>query len=303
MKKCLFIVNPSSGRQRAARVAREVIGYLIDGRIIDQLEIFYTEKKPESAYRRALSLVPGEYDFVVGVGGDGTISEVASGIYQSGCCIPLVMIPFGTVNDFASVMGLPADPEKVAELIRNFHTKEVDLGKLNDRFFVNVAAGGLLTDVAYKVPKEEKAAVGRLAYYMDILREFPEQYKNAGVMLHVDSEEFTGDVDALVFLIANSCSVGGMKQAVPAANVSDGLLDVLILRNVDLAASAPTLLLKLAQGTHPEAEEFVYFQTKKVKIAQTAGQPIVLDYDGEAMKDGMPLTASVVEKAVTLVIP
>ena len=85
----------------------------------------------------------------------------------SGSEIPLAILSAGTVNDFARYMQLPQTSAGFCRMIKNFETTKVDVGKVNDEYFINVLAAGLLTDVAYKVPKKTKALFGKMAYYLE----------------------------------------------------------------------------------------------------------------------------------------
>ena len=152
--KALFIINPSSGKQNIEATLQEIMSTLILKQITPHIDVFYTKKK-DDAKHRAAALKPGEYDYVVSVGGDGTLNEVSNGLVVSQSNIPLAIISAGTVNDFATYMNLPQTAREFCSMIKNFQTKKVDIGKVNDEYFINVLAGGLLTDIAYKVPKDK----------------------------------------------------------------------------------------------------------------------------------------------------
>ncbi|MCQ2491452.1 MAG: diacylglycerol kinase family lipid kinase [Lachnospiraceae bacterium] len=301
MKRGLFIINPSSGRQNILDTVESIIGKLVMREICDRVEVFYTKGK-DDAKLRAMELMPGQYDFVVAVGGDGTLNEVAAGLYLSKSNIPLAVISAGTVNDFANYLSLPQTPEPFVDMIEKFECLSVDLGKVNEEYFINVVAGGMLTDIAYKVPKDKKAAMGKMAYYLEFIAEFPKQLLDSGIKLHVESEEFTGDTDAIVFIITNTKSVGGVANALPLASVEDGLLDVMILKRVN-PLTTPDAIVKFLQSEHYKAEDIEYFQTKKVRIEQIAGTPIVLDFDGEVLVDNLPAEISVIEDAIQIIMP
>lgn len=96
--KALFIINPSSGKQNVEATLQEIMSTLILKQITSSIDVFYTKKKDDAKYRAA-ELKPGEYDYVVSVGGDGTLNEVANGLVTSGSNIPLAIISAGTVND------------------------------------------------------------------------------------------------------------------------------------------------------------------------------------------------------------
>lgn len=299
--KGLFIINPSSGKQNIESTLREIMANLILNQITSQIDVFYTQKK-DDAKNRAAQLKPGEYDYVVSVGGDGTLNEVTNGLILSGSNTPLAIISAGTVNDFATYMKLPQTAEDFCRMIEEFQTKKVDVGKVNNEYFINVLAAGMLTDIAYKVPKDKKAVLGKMAYYLEGVKEFPKQLTQ-NMTLSFHSKEFNDTLDIMLFLVTNSKSVGGFADAAPLASVSDGYLDVLILKKMDLLFEAPDLIIKWFQGDHPKHPAIEYFQTKELSVLPTEKTAeIAIDYDGEILEEGLPIDISIIPEALNLII-
>lgn len=300
MKKALFIINPSSGRQNFLNMIESLVGKLIMRQLVSHIDIVYT-KKQNDAKHAAMDIKEGQYDFVTAVGGDGTLNEVINGVILSGTKTPIAVISAGTVNDFANYLNLPQNIEDFCEMIQNFKCKSVDVGKVNSQYFVNVLAGGLLTDVGYKVPKELKAIMGKMAYYVECAKDLPKNLFNT-VKLHFESEEYTKDVEALVFIIANSRSVGGFKNMASLASVSDGLLDVIVLRKVEFP-HITNLLIRILQGDHINHPSVDYFQTKSLKIEYLGeNESITVDYDGECF-GALPVQVEVVPEAIQILVP
>lgn len=302
--KGLFIINPSSGRQNIRTKMRHIVSQLVLDQICNEIDVFYTEKQYD-ARNRARVLKPGEYDFLAAVGGDGTINEVTNGLITSGSEIPLAILSAGTVNDFARYMQLPQTSAGFCRMIKNFEITKVDVGKVNDEYFINVLAAGLLTDVAYKVPKKTKALFGKMAYYLECVKELPTQI-NQYMTLRFESEEFTAEAeDTIVFMVTNSKSVGGFPQAAPEASVQDGYLDVLIARKTNLWLKAPQMFIQILAGNHPNHEDIRYFQTKHLKVSAVGenAKDVSVDFDGEALDEGLPIDISIVSKALNLVVP
>lgn len=299
--KGLFIINPSSGKQNIESMLKEITSTLILEQISPQIEVFYTEKK-DDAKNRAAELKPGDFDYVVSVGGDGTLNEVANGLILSQSRIPLAIISAGTVNDFATYMKLPQTADGFCKMIKEFQTKAVDVGKVNNEYFINVLAAGMLTDIAYKVPKDKKAVLGKMAYYLEGVKEFPKQLAQ-NMTLTFESKEYNDTQDIMVFLVANSKSVGGFADAAPLASVSDGYLDVLIIKKMGLLTEAPDLIIKFFQGEHPKHPAIEYFQTKELHVLPTEKTAeIAIDYDGEILEEGLPVDISIVPEALNLII-
>ena len=299
--KGLFIINPSSGKQNIESTLREIMANLVLNQISSHIDVFYTQKK-DDAKNRTTQLKPGEYDYIVSVGGDGTLNEVTNGLIISGSNIPLAIISAGTVNDFATYMKLPQTAEEFCRMIEEFQTKKVDIGKVNNEYFINVLAAGMLTDIAYKVPKDKKAVLGKMAYYLEGVKEFPKQLTQ-NMTLSFHSKEFNDTLDIMLFLVTNSKSVGGFADAAPLASVSDGYLDVLILKKMDLLFEAPDLIIKWFQGDHPKHPAIEYFQTKELSVLSTEKTAeIAIDYDGEILEEGLPIDISIVPEALNLII-
>lgn len=297
--KAYFIINPSSGKQNFMNTIESLIGKLVMKKLVSSIDVFYTAKK-DDARNAAMAVKEGEYDFVVSVGGDGTLNEVIDGMIRGGTKTPVAVISAGTVNDFASILHLPQEPDAFCDMIEHFQTLTVDAGKVGEHYFINVVAAGLLTDIGYKVPKESKAILGKLAYYLEGARDLPMAlFQN--LKLHLESEEYNRDIEGLLFLITNSKSVGGFKKMAVPASVTDGYLDVVVIRKVELGQVTP-LLIKLLNGTHIEHPSVDYFQTKHLKVTSLDDKEVTVDYDGEYYGN-LPVEVSVVPGAVNIVVP
>ncbi len=299
--KGLFIINPSSGRQNFMDKIKSIMGNLIFENICNAIDVFFTQKK-DDALNKAASLKKGEYDFVVAVGGDGTLNEVIHGIVQGQNDIPVAVISAGTVNDFANYLQLPQEVDSFCELIKEYRLKDVDVGKVNDRYFINVVAAGLMSDVGFKVEKDKKAVLGKMAYYVEGAMDFPKQLnKIFNMRFHLDDRK-TFESEVLLFLVTNSRSVGGFKTMAPLASTSDGMLDVVIIKNPDILQVAP-LALSILSGNHVNHPSVEYYQTKKITIDNLSGEEISIDYDGEELESGWPVNIEIIPAGVKIIVP
>ena len=299
MLKALFVINPSSGRQNFLETIEKIVSRLIMEQTVNHIDVVYTRKQ-DDARNAVLNLQKGEYDFVTAIGGDGTINEVISGIADGGSEIPIAIISAGTVNDFANYLNLPATVNEFCEMIKNFRLKKIDVGSINGKIFMNVVAGGIATDIGYNVSKEMKAIFGKAAYYVEGIKEIPKQLFRP-FKLRIESEQFTGSDEYLLFLVMNSQSVGGYKQAAPLASVSDGELDVLLLKKVELI-QITELIIKILRGDHSNHPAVQYFQTKHIRIIPEDDSGISIDYDGEYYGT-LPADIQVLEGKINVIIP
>ncbi len=300
MKKGLFVINPSSGKQNFQDKIREIIGKLILDRTCNLIDVFYTQKKDDALVKVA-HLKSGDYDFVVSVGGDGTLNEVINGAVLSDSRIPVAVISAGTVNDFASSLSLPQDVEPFCDMIKSFRTKVVDVGAVNYKYFINVVAAGFMSDIGFKVTKDKKAFMGKLAYYLEGAAEVPNQLANTFLM-RFTSDEKVLEEEIMLFMVTNSKSVGGFNVIAPLASVSDGLLDVVIIRKMDIFQMIP-LMISLLQGDHVNHPAVEYLQTKSIQIENLSGKAIMVDYDGEYLEDTFPLNIRLSTHGISLLIP
>ena len=298
MKRCLLIINPSSGQRTIQNSLDKLTGQLILQQLVNHIDVFYTQKK-DDAYNHVLNVDEKNYDFIIVVGGDGTINEVVSGMVSTNKKIPLCILAAGTVNDFANYLNLPNQVDKVCAMIKQFKTLCLDVGKINDRYFMNVAAGGMFSDVSFTVSKADKKRLGPLAYYINGIANLPSQLNtNIDLKVVIDNYE-TKEFEAKMFMVSNTNRVGGFDRIIPYADVQDGLLDLIIIKKcslTDLVALSKDYILK----KHANSPFISYYQAKKIEISSK--QDVIIDIDGE---EGslLPVTIQVIHKAINILIP
>lgn len=297
MKKVKVICNPSSGRQNAQRKIEQLCSMLInEGYIVGK---FNTKAKNDAMYE-TIKACNEDWDLIIASGGDGTVNEVAKGIVKGRRKIPVAILSSGTVNDFANYMKFPRDLDEFVNMIKKGNTMDVDLGKVNDEYFVNVAASGLLTDIGYKVPAEIKAIFGKMAYYMEGLKEIPRS-RFKPIRLRFNSEEFSGRESVLLYLISNTASIGGFRKIAPGADVKDGYLDVVIIKKSEVQDLAQ-IFINIFKGEHINHPNVIYFKTKKITVEAEDKEDITIDIDGE-YGGILPATYEVVPSAFRVISP
>lgn len=298
MKRCLIIINPSSGKHIIQNKLDKIIGQLILQKIVKNFDIYYTKKKND-AYYKAKNANENDYDFIMSVGGDGTLNEVISGMIDSQKQIPLCILAAGTVNDFANYLNLPTSVSKIVEMIKNFQIISSDVGKINDSYFINVAAGGMFSDISFVVSKDDKKKYGPLAYYVKGMLDLPQQLRtHLNLSIQVDNEELT--IDAYMFAITNTNRVGGFDGIIPYADINDGKLDILIVKRcsvTDLIA----LFKDYRFGKHAKSPFIEYKQGENIKV-KCNNKDLIIDIDGEE-GSSLPIDVSIVNKAINIIIP
>lgn len=295
--KCLFIINPSAGTKTIQKKLDQIIGQMILKKLVSTIDVFYTEKK-DDAYQYCLKLKDDDYDFVVSVGGDGTVNEIINGFIENHLQTPLAILPGGTVNDFANHLHLPHDTDDFIQMIEDFQTMKVDIGKVNEHYFANVIAGGMFSDISFQVSKADKERFGPLAYYISGIRQLPTQL-HTSLHLKITADDQTFEEDAKLFIITNTSQVGGFKDITPHANVQDGQLDLLIIKNCS-TTDLISLFKDYKLNCHEKSPFITYVQAKELTIA--CDKDIIYDVDGEKGTT-FPIHVSVKKQSLCVIIP
>lgn len=297
MKKVKIICNPNSGRQTLQRNIYNLAKTLEESNYF--VSIYMTEKQLDAVYAASEACKKG-YHIIISVGGDGTVNEVINGIMANEFRPKLAIYPAGTVNDFANYLKMPRSVRDFAQVVIREKTTKTDIGLAGDRYFLNVAAAGLLTDVAYKVSSEAKTVLGKFAYYLEGLRELPKQLFKP-IKIKFKTNYIEEEKEILFFLMANTPSVGGFKYVAPDANINDGKFDLLIVEKGQLIDVA-NIFFKALIGTHTNHPNLQYIQVDSLSVYSHSHEDIYIDLDGE-QGEKLPIDFKVINKAIDLIIP
>lgn len=289
MNRVKFIYNPYSGENTIISDIDKII-------MIHQkfgYEIVPFRISMECDVTEALKEIDESYKYILIAGGDGTVDNVVNHIRQLNINIPIAILPTGTANDFAKFIGMPQDVESACEQILTSSVKEVDLGKINDKYFINVASTGLFTDVSQKTDVNLKNTIGKLAYYVKGLEQLP-NFRSLDIDVKSQHGEFKGGM--YLMLVFNGQTAGNLKFAYKA-EIDDGMLDVIIIK-AGVLKDMITLFIKMMKGEHLEdTPGLVYFKTDKIEIE--CHEDIVTDIDGERGPD-FPLTVECIKGGIKI---
>ncbi|HLS65503.1 MAG TPA: diacylglycerol kinase [Pseudogracilibacillus sp.] len=272
MKRARIIYNPTSGREHFKKEIATVLDRLEQAGYETSA---HATKGAGDATKAAEIAVERKYDLIVIAGGDGTINEVIAGVAEADYRPKIGIIPAGTTNDFARALSIPREVDKAVDIIVKGLKKKLDIGKVNDHYFVNIAGGGDLTELTYDVPIKMKATLGQLAYYLKGIEMLP-SLKPVSAKIEYDDRVFEGEI--MLFLVANTNSVGGFEKIAPNALIDDGYFDLVILKKINLAEFLRIATAAL-RGTHTEDENIIYTQAKRIKV--TPKEKMLLNIDGE----------------------
>ncbi len=236
------------------------------------------------------------YDAFIVSGGDGSINIVVNCLMKYGLNhIPLAIIPSGTANDFATFLKLPKEPDDACKIIANNKTISVDVGLCNDKYFINVCAGGLFANVSEKIDKTFKEALGKFAYYIRALQEM-HTYKPITLKITNSKETIEDKFD--LFLVLNTSGTGSIKNLSPTASISDGVFDFVGFRNVGVA-NLPSFALKFLKGEYLEHDKILFFQDSQILIESV--EEVYSDLDGE-IGNKLPINIKNIPNAIKVFV-
>ncbi|WP_034991909.1 diacylglycerol kinase [Liquorilactobacillus vini] len=275
-KRCRIIYNPTSGREAMKYDLVNILNIL--ERAGYETSAFQTTSEPNSARNEAKRVARAGFNLVIAAGGDGTINEVVNGIAPLKHRPKMGIIPAGTTNDYARALRIPREsPIEAAKVIANGKTVKMDIGQAGKKYFVNIAAGGLLTELTYGVPSEYKSLFGYLAYLVKGAELLP-RIKPIKMRLQYDGGEFDGT--ASMFFLALTNSVGGFEQIVPDASLDDGKFTLIVVKTSNLVEILQLITMVLNGGKHINDPRILYVKTSKL-IAHPVDDKLMINIDGE----------------------
>ncbi|WPC18747.1 diacylglycerol kinase [Pediococcus inopinatus] len=274
-KRARVIYNPTSGREVLKQSMIDILNILEEAGF--EASAYATTPEPKSAENEARRAAKAGFDLVVAAGGDGTINEVVNGIADLHFRPMMAIIPAGTTNDYARALKIPReDPVAAAKVVLKDQRIKMDIGKAGENYFINIAAGGLLTELTYDVPSNMKSIFGYLAYLVKGAELLP-QIKPVDMDIEYDGEHFNGK--ASMFFLALTNSIGGFEQIVPDASLDDGRFTLIIVKASNLV-SILHLMVKALNGNHMNDPRIIYRKPKRVKV-NPVNDRVMVNIDGE----------------------
>ena len=274
MRNLLFLYNPTSGKGRVAEGLASILDVFTKAGWL--VTVYPTQEKGDAI--RAIRELAPRFDRIVCAGGDGTLSETVTGLMELETPPLLGYVPFGSTNDCAVNLNLPKIPKQAAAIAAGKGIpRPSDIGKLNGRPFVYVAAFGAFTQVAYDTPQDMKKAFGHLAYVVEGIASLP---TITPFHLKVEYDGKVLEDDFYFGMVSNAFSIGGIRLPKNEHVVlDDGLFEVDLIKKpvslADVANGFQTLLdpAPLSAGSR------IHFQASRLTV--TCDCPLPWTIDGE----------------------
>jgi diacylglycerol kinase (ATP) len=282
------IVNPASGKDQP-------ILHVLNG-VFHPAGVdwdIYVTKAGGDARRLAAEAVRAGADAVAVYGGDGTVAEVAAGLLGSE--MPLAILPGGTTNATSRVMGIPLELSEAAKLLVDpqARLRVMDMIQVQDSYFFGVIAMGIPGEVAVMADRESKDRLGNLAYVLSAIKATV-RAPNSDYALTLDGREIHSH--GVICLILNQGA--GLVHFKPPVDGSDGLLDVIILRDESVRTVTKTATNVLLRTENIVPAE--HWQVREVRVVSQPAQAV--QADGEVLPAGS-VTARALHQAVRFIVP
>lgn len=255
--KYVFIINPASGKTDYDKIKQNIMKTLEN----ENYEIYET-KAPKEATEIASRFKNEENTIVYSVGGDGTLNEVVNGIAKGKC--KLGIIPTGSGNDFYRTLK-----EAQTENVR------LDLGKVNGRYFINIASVGMDAETCNNANKIKSKIKLHSSYYLALIHTFL-TFKSKSLKLKIDKNVYAGDY--IIAAICNGKYYGGGFKIAPVASFDDTQFDIYLVSKAS-KFKLIKILLALLKSEHEKYNEVRKYTGKNITI--TSENNLIVNIDGE----------------------
>lgn len=289
-RNACVIVNPSSGKPEP--ILSVLNDYFQDADIKWEVQVTI---QSGDAKKYALNAVDDDKDVVITYGGDGTVMEVAQALMNTE--IPLLILPGGSANIMAKELHLPATVQECLSLLSTgSQEKLIDMGQMNDTPFLLRISIGATASLVLNTTPEQKSNLGQLAYTIPTLQELS---KATETEYEITIDGNTVTVHGSTLLVVNTANMGMTDLSLlPDITVDDGVLDILLLKSLELAELASTLTAALI---HQKLTDNIrHWKMNKAHIKVPGDQQLICD-DSESYEKEFDI--SVIPKALKVIVP
>ena len=287
----LFIINPVAGKRKDNTMITMINEVMSKYNCTYEIKI--TEKVGD-AKLFAKEARNKAFSTIVSVGGDGTLHEVVNGM--AGGPQKLGIIPAGTGNDFARVLNIPFDLREAIEVLVKGSSTLIDVGKLNDEYFINFCSIGLDALIAQEANKIKKYFSSTYAYIIGVIKGLI-GFRSLKVDLVIDGNRYQEHM--MLMAVCNGAYYGGGMKIAPQADFSDGEFDICIvskMSKIKLLFLFPTIF----KGNHLKYKEVKMYRGKEVQLFST--ETMNVNADGEIIKN-RPIQFEIINKGIEVIVP
>ena len=295
MKRCMLIINPTAGRERA-KYHKENLRRQLES-MFDDVELRETEQAGDATLWAKEAALIG-FDAVFSMGGDGTLNETINGLAQANKPIDFGFIPLGTINDLGRALNIPLHPEVAIDILPRCKTVKVDIAKANDRYFINTIATGIMPEAVGHVSIEQKTRLGPLAYFLTGIKAMQAHETS---LFKITTPEGSSVYRSPLIVAMLTNSVGSFRNLAPQARVDDGKIWLGIFKDfnyLDLIKVIPEFL----SGQPLTSELMTLKALEEVRIELLSDHPLSTNMDGDS-GPSFPLDIKVLPSFLSVYVP
>ncbi|MEW6455533.1 MAG: diacylglycerol kinase family protein [Acidobacteriota bacterium] len=286
MKRVLIIGNPRAGISKKEKYYKLIKNYLSEH--FDHVEIIFSKEKGEN--HLIAKQEKDNYDLIVAWGGDGTINEVGTALINTEK--PLGIIPGGSGNGLARGLNIPLNLKQALNIIANERDIKIDVGKINDKYFLNVAGVGFDAKISYDFNSQMKKR-GILGYIYCGLINYS-NFKPFELEINQNGNKMVFS-SIIITAFANFREYGGKAIIAPFASPYDGMLDICIVTKMPFL-KALSKLNYLFSGKIHKLPTYQTFKIENLKIS--LDKPEYFHYDGEIGYQTQEINISIFSRAL-----
>jgi YegS/Rv2252/BmrU family lipid kinase len=288
-KRILFIINPVAGVKRKDKIPALINAHLDHDRF--DYEVVYTENRGH-ATEIAAEAAKNNFDVVAVAGGDGSVNEVATGLMGTSTC--LAIIPSGSGNGLARHLGYSIDIKSTLAIINAYKVRKMDVCKINDEYFFSLIGIGFDAFVAKVFSREETR--GFMTYAWSAIKSLG-SFESFDYTLQSKEKNMSGK--AFMINVCNSNQYGYNVKVAPDANLSDGLMDVIIVDDIP-KWKVPFAVMQVFTQTHKVNRHFKSFKTSALQI--NSPNYSYLQIDGETVHKDKDFTITILPQQLNVLI-
>lgn len=303
MEKILIICNPSSGQKDSEEIGRKLKQVFAEQNVSSTL---YLTSKNEDYRTLVTNYLEKGFLTVVILGGDGTISEFVNQISELKKRPKIILLPLGTVNNFARSLGTELNLNRLVEKIRKKQLieKQVDIGVIGDHYFISSVSVGSIPEISWQADDDVKEAFGPFGYILEGLNVLANQ-ETFKMTLRLDGKGIELD-DVVLMIVALSNSVFGIPTFFKNATYNNGKLQLFILKDDsvirNMASFAQAILNDESKNRQKLFEKNGVFTTSFKKGEFASEVKMNLAVDGEKGQK-FPVQLSVLQQHLTFLVP
>lgn len=301
IKNALIIANPGSGKGEAPEYAKKLEKVLFDTydctvEVRETTEVGDAEKWAKEAK-------DNQKDTVICLGGDGTVNEIVTGLMQVENAPQFSFVPMGTANDLGRVLGFEMDYDEAVEQFRSLEVDKVDVGQVNEDYFIDVVAIGDLSTAVMETDSDKKNKLGFFAYVIDGTKAVMEGKGDRYEVENSKGETF--EFNSNLVLAASTSSLGGVEGIVEHGNYKNGQIQFAALKDGLVTSALQTLV---DDGGIPreftDNDNLLAFMdtSLKLRLLESDDEKVYSNVDGDE-GPALPLEITVHKQALSVLKP